>query len=138
MMPIRIRDISLLVSCTFATAFGRCGSGQGVVVRCTRLRSAYITKMHYARFMAYLGTSIRLWFQKQVYIRRIAAYPGTSLRSWFKKKRLLPIGISIFFLKIPPILKLEVGFFSGTKKFFADFPKYGKFFLSKLHFCKFS
>ena len=44
---------------------------------------------------------------------------------------------NIFFPKIPPILKLEVGFFSGKKKFFADFPKYGKFFLSKLHFCKF-
>ena len=43
-----------------------------------------------------------------------------------------------FFPKIHPILKLEVGFFSGKKKFFADFPKYGKFFLSKLHFYKFS
>ena len=63
---------------------------------------------------------------------------GTSLRSWSQKKCLLPIGIFIFFFKIPPILKLEVGFFSGKKKFFSDFPKYGKFFLSKLHFCKFS
>ena len=35
-------------------------------------------------------------------------------------------------------MKLKVGFFSIKKKFFADFPKYGKFFLSKLHFCKFS
>ena len=43
---------------------------------------------------------------------------------------------NIFFPKIPPILKLEVGFFSAKKKFFADFPKYGKFFPSKLHFYK--
>ena len=45
---------------------------------------------------------------------------------------------NIFFPKIPPILKLEVGFFSAKKKIFQDFPKYAKFFLSKLHFCKFS
>ena len=37
---------------------------------------------------------------------------GTSLRSWFQKKCLLPMGILIFFSKIPPILKLEGGFFS--------------------------
>ena len=28
-----------------------------------------------------------------------------------------------FFPKIPPILKLEVGFFSAKKKFFSDFPQ---------------
>ena len=55
------------------------------------------------------------------------------------KKRPPTYGVfDFFFSKIPPILKIEVGFFSGKKKFFADFPKYGKFFLSKLHFCKFS
>ena len=47
------------------------------------------------------------------------------------------MGILIFFFKIPPILKIEVGFFSGKRKFFADFPKYGKFICSKLHICKF-
>ena len=41
---------------------------------------------------------------------------------------------NIFFPKIPPILELEVGFFSTKKKFFADFPKYGNFFPSKLYF----
>ena len=43
----------------------------------------------------------------------------------------------IFFPKIPPILKLEVGFFSGKKKFFRDFPNLSTFIYSKLHFCKF-
>ena len=33
---------------------------------------------------------------------------------------------NIFFPKIPPILKIEVGFFSGKKKFFAEFPKLKK------------
>ena len=41
---------------------------------------------------------------------------------------------NIFSPKIPPILKIEVGFFSGKKKFFADFPKYSTFFPSKLDF----
>ena len=41
-----------------------------------------------------------------------------------------------FFPKIPQILELEVGFFSTKKKFFAHFPKYGKFYPSKLHFEK--
>ena len=86
MMPSRIRDISLLVSCTFTTAFGRCGSCQGVVVRCTRLGSSYIRKLHYARFVAYLGTSLPLWFQKQVRIRRIAAYPGFCFARGLNKK----------------------------------------------------
>ena len=40
----------------------------------------------------------------------------------------------LFFSQKPPILELEVGFFSSKKKFFSDFPKYGKFFPSKLHF----
>ena len=40
MMPSLIHDISLLVCCTFVMVFDHCGSGQGVVVRCTRLRSA--------------------------------------------------------------------------------------------------
>ena len=44
---------------------------------------------------------------------------------------------NIFFPKIPPILKLEVGFFSGKKKFFRDFPNLSTFIYSKLHFCKF-
>ena len=49
---------------------------------------------------------------------------GTSLPSWFQKKCLLPMRISIFFfLKIPRIFKLDVGFFSAKKKFFADIPK---------------
>ena len=42
---------------------------------------------------------------------------GTSLRLWFQKKCLLPMGILIFFSKIPPILKLEGGFFSTLKSF---------------------
>ena len=37
---------------------------------------------------------------------------GTSLRSWFQKKCLLPMEILIFFFIIPPLLKLEGGFFS--------------------------
>ena len=36
---------------------------------------------------------------------------------------------NVFFHKVPPILKLEVGFFSDRKKFFADFRKYCNFFL---------
>merc|ERR1712131_401899 len=44
-----------------------------------------------------------------------------------QKKGLLPMGFSIFFLKIPPILKIEVGFFSDRKTFAQnDFP--GKFY----------
>ena len=47
--------------------------------------------------------------------------------SIFSQKGLLPMGISIFFLKIPPIFKLEVGFFSDRKTFAQnDFP--GKFY----------
>ena len=43
------------------------------------------------------------------------------------KKGLLPMGILIFFLKIPPILKIEVGFFSDRKTFAQNvFP--GKFY----------
>ena len=42
----------------------------------------------------------------------------------------------IFLAKIPPILKLEVGFFSDRKKFFADFRKYCKFFPPGLYFNK--
>ena len=42
---------------------------------------------------------------------------GTSLRSWFQKKCLLPVGIFIFSSKIPPILKVEVVFFSDKKSF---------------------
>ena len=41
---------------------------------------------------------------------------------------------NLFFPKKPRILELEVGFFSTKKKFFADFPKYGNFFPSKLYF----
>ena len=51
-----------------------------------------------------------------------------------KKRACYLWGFRFFFLKIPPIFKLEVGFFSAKKKFFADFPKYGKFFPSKLYF----
>ena len=47
------------------------------------------------------------------------------------------MGNLIIFFKIPPILKLEVGFFSGKKKFFRDFPNLSTFIYSKLHFCKF-
>ena len=43
---------------------------------------------------------------------------------------------TIFFPKIPPILKLEVGFFSTYKNFFTNFPKYGKLIPSKLYFYK--
>ena len=57
---------------------------------------------------------------KRASLRRFAAYRGTSLRSWFQKKCLLPMGILIFFSKIPPVLKLEVGF-SSTKKSFQNF-----------------
>ena len=46
------------------------------------------------------------------------------------------MGISIFFLKIPPIFKLEIWFFSAEKKFFADFPNIGTFIPSKLYFYK--
>merc|ERR1712131_441105 len=46
---------------------------------------------------------------------------------FFLKKGLLPMGILIFFLKIPPILKIEVGFFSDRKTFAQNvFP--GKFY----------
>ena len=47
------------------------------------------------------------------------------------------MGNLIIFFKIPPILKLEVGFFSGKKKFFRDFPNLSTFILSELHICKF-
>ena len=40
---------------------------------------------------------------------------------------------NIFLVKIPPILKIEVGFFSGKKKKIEDFPKYDKL-ISKLYF----
>merc|ERR1712198_347162 len=43
---------------------------------------------------------------------------------------------NIFFHKIPPILKLEVGFFSDRKKFFADFRKLDIFFSAKVYFYK--
>merc|ERR1711980_64073 len=77
-------------------------------LRCTRLRH---------RTCKTSGAS------KTASLRRFPAYRGTSLRSWFQKKCLLPMGFSFFFLKIPQIFKLEVGFFSAKKKFFSDFPK---------------
>ena len=40
----------------------------------------------------------------------------------------------LFFPQKPPILELEVGFFSSKKKFFSDFPKYGKIIPSKPYF----
>ena len=40
----------------------------------------------------------------------------------------------LFFPPKPPILKVEVGFFSSKKKFFSDFPKYGKIIPSKPYF----
>ena len=40
----------------------------------------------------------------------------------------------LFFPQKPPILELEVGFFSSKKKFFSDFPKYGKLIPSKPSF----
>ena len=42
----------------------------------------------------------------------------------------------IFFHKIPPILKLEVGFFSDRKKFFADFRKLDMFISPEVYFYK--
>ena len=42
------------------------------------------------------------------------------------------MGISIFFPKIPPILKVEVGFFSTYKSFWNFLPKYRKSPLYKL------
>ena len=48
------------------------------------------------------------------------------------KKGLLPMGISIFFPKIPPILKVEVGFFSTYKSFWNFLPKYRESPLYKL------
>ena len=55
-------------------------------------------------------------------------YFGTNYERSFKRFA------EHFFPKILPILELEVGFFSTKKKFFADFPKYGNFFPSKLYF----
>ena len=122
---------------------------------------------------------------KIAFLRRFPAHQGTSLRSCFQKSACCLFGFRFFFLKIPrifklevgffsafffsqfsqisahlfhlnfisektpkksekpffppkpPILELEVGFFSSKKKFFAGFPKYSTFFSSKLHFCKF-
>ena len=42
----------------------------------------------------------------------------------------------IFLTKIPPILKLEVGFFSDRKKFFADFRKLDMFISPEVYFYK--
>ena len=44
---------------------------------------------------------------------------------------------NIFLAKIPPILKVEVGFFSVQNFSRIFFPKYSTFFSPKLHFCKF-
>ena len=68
------------------------------------------------------GASLRSWFQCiRLLHRTCKTSRGTSLRSWFQKKCLLPMGILIFFFsKIPPVLKLEVGF-SSTKKSFQIF-----------------
>ena len=54
----------------------------------------------------------------------------------FKKSACYLWGFRFFFLKIPPFFKLEVGFFSAKKKFFADFPNFGTFIPSKLYFWK--
>jgi len=43
---------------------------------------------------------------------------------------------NVFFHKIPPILKLEVGFFSDRKKFFADFRKLDMFISPEVYFYK--
>ena len=45
---------------------------------------------------------------------------------------------NIFFSKIPPILKLEVGFFSDKKSYSQIFENTIIFFLSKLIMTKFS
>ena len=39
-----------------------------------------------------------------------------------------------FFSQNTPDFELEVGFFSSKKKFFSDFPKYGKLIPSKPYF----
>ena len=44
---------------------------------------------------------------------------------------------NIYFPKIPPILKLEVGFFSVYIFFRIFFPNSGTFILPKLHICRF-
>ena len=44
---------------------------------------------------------------------------------------------NIYFPKIPPILKLKVGFFSVYIFFCIFFRNWGKFILPKLQFCKF-
>ena len=60
---------------------------------------------------------------KIAFLRRFPAHQGTSLRSCFQKSACYFCGFRFFFLKIPRIFKLEVGFFSAIS-FFRSFPKY--------------
>ena len=115
--------------------------GRGVVVRCERLRctrlqhrtcktrrghfashglSAHGLSTERARLAG--GTSLRSWFQKKcllpagilIFFLKKVTSTWWDFDFFFKKKWLLPVGIFIFF---PPILKLEVGFFSDKKGF---------------------
>ena len=72
------------------------------------------------------------------YLNFISVNFHKNQRNFFAHKKIACYlwGFWIYFSEIPPILKLEVGFFSSKKMFFTDFPNSGTFIPSKLYFWK--
>merc|ERR1711911_319048 len=127
--------------------------GRGVAVRCTRLLKKVPANygdfnFFFSKYPVFSNLMLDFFPVKKSFFQifQIAAHlfhlnfisektPKKSENLFFAEKSACYLwGFGFFFPKIPPILKLEVGFFSSKKMFFTDFPNSGTFIPSKLYF----
>merc|ERR1711911_122335 len=112
--------------------------GRGVAVRCTRLLKKVPAtygdfNFFFSKYPVFSNLMLDFFPLKKSFsqIFQILAH---LFHLNFISEKTPKKSEELFFRQKPPILELEVGFFSSKKKFFSDFPKYGKLIPSKPSF----